>query len=694
MNPGRLIFILLIFFTVDQVQSQHLVLPPLIEEIIEEIVASADEDADISVIIDDLYFLWENPLDLNQAGVEDLTRLYLLNDFQIAHLFEYVRKFGPVLSIFELNYIEGFDPALVLKIAPFFTIGTGPARIPLYPKNILKYGRHQIYSRIQQVLEEQRGYLPISDSALAASPNSRYLGSPLKIYNRYVFSYRNQVFWGITAEKDAGEEFFKGSNQGGYDYYSAHLYIRSSGKVKRIAIGDYHARFGQGLVLWPGFSTGKTADAVNIKKNARGLIRYSSTDENIFMRGAAATIGIGSKTDITLFISRKTIDATILKIDSASNRVSAVSSLQNTGLHATQSQVANKNSLGETIAGTNISWKGETYRSGLTALYYTYDAPLLPAKRVYNQYEFKGKSNLVAGMDYRLYFRNLHFFGEGAISRNGGYGFLNGMIANAGPRAALAMMYRKYSKNYQSYFSNSLGESTRNSNETGLYTGIVLLPFPKWKVSGFYDIFYFPWLRFGAFTPTTGYEYLLLAEYTPARNLSMWWRIRQKNKPVNAPVEEPLARQTEEVINTSYRYQLNYRILSSLELRNRIEFVNYKRESQPAETGFLVYQDVIFRLSKIPLSLSARLAVFETDSYNARMYAYENDVLYAFSIPAYYDRGTRSYINLSYSFPNGVDLWFRIAQTYLPYRTVIGSGLDEISGRTRTEVKLQARITF
>lgn len=694
MSAIRFILVLLIVLVPLFANSQQLVLPVAIEEIIEEIAASVEEDTDLSVIIDDLYFLWENPLDLNQAGVEDLTRIYLLNDFQIANLLKYVRNYGPVLSIYELGYIEGFDQALILKVSPFLTIGPGVPGPPLRPKNILKYGRHQVYTRIQQVLEEQRGYSAISDSALAASPNSRYLGSPLKIYNRYVFSYRNQVFWGITAEKDAGEEFFRGSTTGGYDYYSAHLYIRNTGKIKRIALGDYHVRFGQGLVLWPGFSTGKTADAVNIKKNARGLVRYSSTDENIFMRGAAATLGIGSKTDLTVFFSRKKIDANILSVDSVNRRVSAVSSLQNTGLHATPSQMANKNSLGETIGGTNLSWRGDSYKIGFTGLYYQYDAPLIPAERIYNQYEFRGKSNFTAGTDYQFNFRNLHLFGEVAMSRNGGYAFLNGLIANAGPRVALALLQRNYSRDYHAFFSNAFGENTRNMNETGFYSGLVILPFPKWKISGYYDIFSFPWLRFGAYTPTAGYEYLVLTEYSPSRNLSMWWRIRQKNKPVNAPVEEPLTRQTQEAATTSYRFQINYRILPTLELRNRIEFVNYRRENQPSETGYLIYQDVILRLSQIPLSLSARFAVFETDTYNARMYAYENDVLYAFSIPAYYDRGTRSYINLSYSFPRGVDVWFRIAQTYLPYRNVIGSALNEISGNTRTEVKLQARVSF
>lgn len=674
--------------------SQQLLLPPGLEEIIEEIASNTEEDVDLSVIIDDLYFLWENPLNLNTASREDLGRIYLLNEFQIINLMDYVRIFGPVHSIYELGFIEGFTTELIIKVSPFFTIGQRLPAMQLSTRNVMKYGNHQLYSRVQRVLEEQKGYSAISDSALSVSPNSRYLGSPLKIYNRYLFSYRNRVFWGFTAEKDAGEEFFRGNNPYGYDYYSAHLYFRGGGRVKRVALGDFHVRFGQGLVLWPGFSTGKSMDILGIKKNPRGIVRYASTDENIFMRGAGTTVGLGDKTDLSIFFSSKKIDASVTTRDSTTNEITEVSSLQNTGLHATPLQTGNKNVLGETIAGANISWKGNTFRIGMTGVYYQYSAPLFPADRIYNQFEFSGKRNYNAGIDYQFNFRNLHLFGEGAMSRSGGNALITGLLANAGPRVSFAALYRNYSRDYQAYFSNAFGENTRNINENGFYTGIVLLPIPGWKISAYYDIFAFNWLRFGAYTPTKGSDYLVQAEFNPTNSVGMFFRVRQKNKPLNSPVTEPLIRQTEEIISTSFRYQINYKVFPTLELRNRLEYVIYKKESSSTENGFLIYQDIIYRSVSIPLSISFRYAIFETDSYNTRMYAYENDILYAFSVPAYYDKGSRTYLNISYSISKGLDVWLRIAQTYLPERNTIGSDLNEISGNSRTEVKLQIRVTF
>ncbi|MBK7308594.1 MAG: hypothetical protein IPI88_17340 [Chitinophagaceae bacterium] len=89
-----------------------------------------------------------------------------------------------------------------------------------------------------------------------------------------------------------------------------------------------------------------------------------------------------------------------------------------------------------------------------------------------------------------------------------------------------------------------------------------------------------------------------------------------------------------------------------------------------------------------------RLQYFETDGYNSRLYAYENDVLYSFSIPVFYDKGLRYYININYDINKKMTLWIKWAQTIYNDKTLIGSGLDEIKGITKSEVKLQVQYKF
>jgi hypothetical protein len=129
-------------------------------------------------------------------------------------------------------------------------------------------------------------------------------------------------------------------------------------------------------------------------------------------------------------------------------------------------------------------------------------------------------------------------------------------------------------------------------------------------------------------------------------------------------------------------------------VRSRIELSEYGRGNEPVSRGFMAYQDLIWDVGKIPLRVSARYALFDTDTYDARIYAYENDVLYFFSIPPYSGRGSRVYVLLKYDLGTRIDLWFRWAQTYFTDRQTVGTGLEEIDGNTRSEVKFQVRFKF
>ena len=89
-----------------------------------------------------------------------------------------------------------------------------------------------------------------------------------------------------------------------------------------------------------------------------------------------------------------------------------------------------------------------------------------------------------------------------------------------------------------------------------------------------------------------------------------------------------------------------------------------------------------------------RYAVFDTDGFDSRIYAHENDVLYAFSFPFYSDKGHRAYIVARYRINRNLDLQARLAQTFFSNRNTIGSGLDLIHDNSRTELKAQLRARF
>jgi len=94
------------------------------------------------------------------------------------------------------------------------------------------------------------------------------------------------------------------------------------------------------------------------------------------------------------------------------------------------------------------------------------------------------------------------------------------------------------------------------------------------------------------------------------------------------------------------------------------------------------------------MTTNLRIAYFHTDSYNTRIYAYENDVLYASSFPLYYQKGWRFYNNVRYRIGQGIDVWAKVSAFYYPGLASIGSGLDVIQGNLKSEIKLQLRFQF
>ena len=239
----------------------------------------------------------------------------------------------------------------------------------------------------------------------------------------------------------------------------------------------------------------------------------------------------------------------------------------------------------------------------------------------------------------------------------------------------------------------ALGESSRNNNEEGFYFGWNWNPGGRWRFSSYCDIFRFPWLRYRADAPTYGRDVMLRADYLPSRNTKIYFQARYKEKEENAA--EPLVGDVTSVQTSSAKMVFSYRVIEGCGIGNHLELKNYRKESV-SSNGYFIAQDAYFTFNafRYPLRITLRYAIFDTDDYDSRIYSYENDMLYAFSIPAFYDRGTRLYLLLKYSLGKHFDLRFKYATTNYTDRDVISSGLNEIRGNRNSEIKLQAVCKF
>ncbi|HSV87687.1 MAG TPA: helix-hairpin-helix domain-containing protein [Bacteroidales bacterium] len=669
--------------------------PPETEEIfqqrIETLAEEAETDLDYTELLENLAVFERNPVNLNFASAEELRQLFFLNEIQITNLLYHISKFGRLISLYELQSVEGFDLETIRRIEPYVTVNEELFRRHIRLGNVLREGQHQLFLRYQQLMEEQQGFSPITPEELLANPNARYLGSPLRLFSRYRFTYYNNISLGFTAEKDPGEEFMRGSQPNGFDFYSGHIFVRDIGRLRAAAVGDFQVQFGQGLTLWSGLAFGKSAEAINIKKNGLGLRPYTSVDENNFMRGAGVSLSFGPFT-VTGFYSSKKRDANVVESDTLSGEQLVFSSLQQTGLHRTPRELEDKNSVNQSIYGGNIALKSNNLSLGLVAYRMELGGEFTRGLSIYNQFDFNRSTNTNIGFYYNYGIRNFNFFGEIARSENGGYALLNGIMMSLDPRLSLSLLHRKFSKDYQSLLSMAFGESTRVANEEGLYLGLSARLSQQWNISAYADHFSFPWMRYRTYLPSKGYEYLVQVNYRPKRGTEMYLRYRIKNKPLNTSNPEMIVH-LDDVVRQNVRFHVNFPISPSFTLRNRIEFVDF-RFGENKETGYMVYQDVFFRNLSSPLAITLRYALFDTDGYDSRIYVFENDVLYAFSFPFYSDKGSRAYLLVRYSINRNIDFYARFAQTWFSNRNSTGSGMDIIDGNTRTELKAQIRLRF
>ena len=658
-----------------------------------------DEETDYTNLIDELQYYVEHPINLNYTDREELSKLELLTDIQINNLLKHIDKDGKLMTIYELQSVEGFDLDLIFKILPYVKVEDNFDNPNVSLSEIFKYGKFQFVSRYQQVIQQQLGYSlekHLSDSLKKEHPNSYYLGNQARLYERLNFTYANRINFGIVAEKDPGEELFKGSQKQGFDFYSAHLFLKKFGKLKALAIGDYQAQFGQGLTFWSGLAFGKTADPMALKKSARGLSAYNSVDENLFMRGGGVTIGF-KHFEFTGFYSQKHIDANVSLLDTLSNNAEEFSSFITSGYHRTKGEVADKDAVKETIFGGNVSYISRNLNVGITAARSEYKPNFNRGLGIYNQFEFNSNHNLSVGVDYNYLWRNFNIFGEIAHSENGGIAYMNGALINLDSRFSVSVLQRNYGVKYQPIKSKAFGESYQNFNEKGLMIGATAKLLPRFTLATYFDRFTFPWLKYLVNAPSYGTDFLAQLNYTPSKTIDMYFRVRQKIKEVRTPETVQYISSLVDGAKTTYRFNINYSMNPQWKFSNRVEYITYKEGKASTSNGYLIFQDVKFKPSHSKLSVIVRYMLFDTKNYDARIYAYENDVLYANSIPAFSGKGTRFYTLLNYEVNRHFELWLRYSQTYFNYKNgyaVSGGTLDELPANIKSEIKIQVKILF
>ncbi|MFQ5824054.1 MAG: ComEA family DNA-binding protein [bacterium] len=635
------------------------------ETIEEKLLEEQAESSDQSELFEILSNLRNNPININEAEVEQLEVIPGLTSNLRQEIIRYRKQNGPFASIEELLMVPGMDREAYNSIREFVMVPN-----PKLP--FLKTTKLNWRSRLSDRIDRPQGF-----------ENGTYESSSQKIYHRLKFTLREKIQGGFLLEKDSGESRWD----------DLRLYYISLDLTKNIflLIGHYQLEIGQGLVMWGPYGFYKSADTVYpIKKRGQGLRGYLTVDENAAFWGGTVSLNWGPFQFIS-FASQSKLDATPVSDEE-------VSGIYNTGFHRNEKESDKKDLVKESILGGRIKYKNSrVFSIGATFYISSFDKLFNNPDLTRNRFKFRGKENYVWGLDWDWSMKNFKLFGEAAQSKSGGKAVIVGSLLNFSS-IQIALLYRNYQRNFHNFHSFGFGDNNGTTqNEKGYYTGIFYKITPTTKLRAYYDIFTHPWRTFFKPLPVDGKEFFSQIEQKFGRQIQIIFRFREKYELETETFKDAFNRNKQEFVEerkSQWRLQLDYRVSSRVHLRGRFEFVRFiqnrfpQKDNKVEENGILLYQELRIQ-PKSNVRLFARLTYFDTDSFNSRIFQYENDLTGLVTNRALFGRGNRWYFLIKYKPLKNWQISLKYSETYRDDVSVIGTGPDQIDGNLDRRYGLQ-----
>lgn len=653
----------------------------------------SDEATDQELMYD-LYELHCNPLNLNDLDEEQLRRLPFLDETAILSVLSYVKKYRPLLSTGELMYMHGLDYPTRCLLQLFCRAGEMPK-----PKSslaqLLSHPRQEITLRADHPFYTKVGFSSYSASYLQAHPNAVYRGDPSYLSLRYTVNFSNRLEAGLIMEKDAGER--------GVDYWGAYALLHGIGRLHTVAVGNFRAQFGFGLVMNTSFGFGKLMSLNSLDRMDRGFRRHSSVTESNYLRGVAATVQLSSGVQLSAFASAVDADGTI-RADST-----GVSSLKTDGMHRTALERSKKGNVQKLDFGGNIGWQMSRLRLSLTAVYTHLDRPLRPAYNTkstrYRRYNAAGSEYGNYSVSYRYVGHRWTIGGETALGQGGGVATL-AMAQGEMGGTKLTLIGRHYQARYVTLNGHSFSENSNPQNESGIYLGATHSFSKRLQLEGFVDVMHFPWLKYQVSDPSWGIDALMQATYRKGtHSLTLRWRTKTKQRDVKIKSDGA----TELHWNTTHSLRLSHTLdlHNGFALRTQLLGAAANRTDLGTKWGYGVGEQVGWsrgmrrpllaaaaRRLEHRLRVSFSLTYFHTDDYASRLYTYEPSLLYSYGMRTFYGEGIRGLLVAQLPLLSGLDFIAKAATIRYFDRETIGTGLEQTLRNHREDVQLQVRLRF
>lgn len=611
--------------------------------------------------------LAEQRIDINQATREELEAIPFLTAQQVEDILGYRYRHGELQTLGELQMIPSLDYNHRRLLQCFVYVGHLPKE-PAFPRidSILKRGKHELTASLRVPFYQREGDI------------NGYLGYPYKHTLRYKFHYGTRVQAGLLGTQDAGEPFLANGNGTGYDHYAWYLMVRRLGRIEALAVGQYRLSFGMGLIMNGGFNLGKLGTLQNLGRSVNVIRPNSSRMEDGYLQGAACTVTLNPSPvslNLTAYASVRPLDATLNKDGQT------IATLLTDGYHRTPSEMEKKHNVTMTDAGLHLDFQTGGLHLGATATYTHLNRELKPdISTLYRRYYPAGTDFTNVGIDYRYITHSLSVSGETAIDKNGKLATINSVSYQPSSTFSIMALQRFYSYRYGALHARSFAEGSRVQNESGIYLGATWRPTRLLQLTAYTDYAYFAWARYLVSQPSHSWDNFVSATY----NKGPWTiharyrlHLRQRDNADKTALTDRIEHRSRLSVSTALANGL------SLHTQGDIAYADYN----DASFGYMLSERLAYHCQR--LRLSGGIGYFHTDSYDSRIYLYEQAPLHQFSFPMFYGEGIRYWLMARTELSSRFVLTAKLGIVNYFDRSSIGTGKQKVGHSAMTDLDIQ-----
>lgn len=628
----------------------------------------------IAEIYERLVELEAAPLNINDATYSDFVQIPGLDIGKISDIMWYRDRYGEMKSMEELALITSIDRRLRLFLSCFFEarpVGKGKWWQGERLDTLLRHGHGKVMATLGAPLYSRKG------------DSGDYLGDKYKYSIKMNGKFAEYITYGFAGAKESGEPFMAKGNRYGFDYYSYYININKVGRLRKMILGQYRVRLGEGLVMNNGFSLGKQTFSKGTGTDGTSITGHASRSDGGSLQGLAANVDLGRNLDITAFASYRWHDATL-------NKDGSISTVSSSSYHRTVTEMNKKNNTEAAVLGGRIGWKKDGWHLGISGVYDWFNREIVPpVGDTYRKFSLRGNSFWNAGTDYGFISRRLCLSGETAVASGGGLATMNRLQLMFNRGVTLTCIQRYYSYRYHAVSANAFSDGGTVSNETGVYLGVEVPLRKRVTLAGYTDYSYSPWMKYNCRTSSYSWDNNISLTYK-MNDVTVQgryrFRVRERNDAESGkvlPHESHAARLS--VVKDGEAWTLR----TQADLRCE----RVKGGLSKASIGMMISQTAAVRMGE-RLTLTASGGYFKTDDFSSRVYGYERGMLDSFGMVSFYGHGCRAMAMLRTDLSYRWMLMAKVGMTKYFDRDRISSGMREIYSSLQTDVDLQLRMRF